>query len=144
MSRKRPPLDPSRYQIDMETGCWVWAAYCRPSGYGQIYDPATGAMTYAHRYYYEHLVGPITPGNQIDHLCRNRACVNPGHLEDVTPSVNTRRSRLIDGKCKRGHDVTRPGGLYLYPDGRRECRTCKTDGLREWKSRSRVRTEHTV
>lgn len=88
------------------TGCWLWAANTS-MGYGQIIHD--GRQVGAHRVAYEVLVGPIPEGLHIDHLCRVRHCVNPGHLEPVTQKENNRRALLhVAAKthCKRGHEFT--------------------------------------
>jgi hypothetical protein len=84
-----------------------------------------------HRYAYEALVGPIPDGKQIDHLCRNRACCNPEHLEPVTIQENIRRGegpQAINARkthCIRGHALS-GDNLYLVPkSGRRNCVICR-------------------
>lgn len=77
-------------KVDYTSGaCWVWTAAQCPNGYGRF--GASGGTHLPHRLSYEHFVGQIPDGLQIDHLCRNRACVNPTHMEPVTAKENTRR-----------------------------------------------------
>lgn len=72
------------------SGCWVWTGHVAGGDYGQI--KVNGVSVMVHRYAYELLVGPIPDGLQIDHLCRNRRCVNPKHLEPVVARTNVLRS----------------------------------------------------
>lgn len=102
--------------------CWEWTA-SKAHGYGYF----NGSR--AHRFAYELLVGPIPDGLVIDHLCRNRGCVNPDHLEPVTQRENTMRgysfSRLHARKthCIRGHEFT-PENTKTRSNGARICREC--------------------
>ena len=74
---------------DYATPCWIWARSRKPKGYGQL--RRAGKTLYAHRVYWERENGPIPEGLELDHLCRQRACCNPAHLELVTSQENTLR-----------------------------------------------------
>ena len=88
----------------------------------------------AHRLIYEELIGPVPEGKELDHLCRQRACVNPWHLEAVPHAVNVRRGVSLLAQnarktlCLNGHPLSGPN-LYVYR-GRRTCRVCQ-DGRRQ-------------
>ena len=71
------------------SGCWDWLGSVGTRGYGRI--GVGGKMLQAHRFAYEQLVGPIADGLVLDHLCNNKRCVNPAHLEPVTVEDNVRR-----------------------------------------------------
>src|SRR5688572_14187578 len=106
-------------------GCWEWAGSIIGNGYGQI--TIGQRRIYAHRFVYERERGPIPIGLELDHLCRNKRCVNPDHLEPVTHAENMRRSgpgagNAIKTHCPRGHAYT-PMNTYVYMN-RRNCRTC--------------------
>lgn len=112
------------------TPCHIWGDRPYPS-YGSF--SAKGKRVLAHRWAYEHEVGPIPSGLEIDHLCMNRACVNVLHLEPVTHLENMKRSRVWErnqntGKthCHRGHPFSE-ANTYVKKDGARMCKTCSRD-----------------
>lgn len=110
--------------------CWWWTGDKTSDGYGRIWKD--GKTRYVHRVLYEHFRGEIPPNVQIDHLCRNRACGNPSHMELVTSRENTLRGEGPTSQnaqkthCVNGHEYT-PENTRYYKGGR-YCRTCQ----REW------------
>lgn len=113
-----------------ESECWEWIAGRNRSGYGIFRVGGAGTSPVnAHRVAYEILRGAIPQGLDLDHLCRNRGCVNPAHLEPVTRKVNTLRGsgptaiNAARTHCHRGHEFT-PQNTIAHPLGR-NCRECR-------------------
>lgn len=116
--------------------CWDWVARRSGGGYGQF--RLSGSIVTAHRVAYELEVGEVPPGLVIDHLCGNRACCNPQHLEPVTQLENVRRGLRVNGaKCLRGHLISRD--FYVDPKGVRVCNVCRRAKAAEWRERNRDR-----
>ncbi len=111
------------HKVKIGDGCWEWNAYRIKAGYGRFWNGETTKS--AHRCAYEYAVGPIPEGLQVDHICRNRSCVRPSHLEAVTLSENQRRTRKIT--CDKGHWFIGYNVMFLKRrDGSayRICRKC--------------------
>lgn len=92
-----------RYLVDPSTGCWIWQLARMKTGHGLI--TINYKMTTAHRYYYQQRYGKVKRGMHVDHLCKNPSCVNPGHMEVVTPAVNTRRGKSAKLTESQVHDI---------------------------------------
>ncbi len=129
---------------DPFSGCWLWTGAVYASGYAVIGRGRAGTgMRVAHKAAYEHFVGPVPAGMDLDHLCRLRSCVNPAHLEPVTRRENLRRGiGLSAGRflkspintphthCLKGHALTPQNSATNGQDGKRRCRLCSNAGQR--------------
>jgi len=133
---------------DSKTGCLIWTGAHVPKGYGVVTmnGPQLERMTnMAHRWAWILTHGPLAQGLEIDHLCRNRLCVNPEHMEPVTHAENMRRGQMVRGKkhhhgrkthCPRGHPLS-GSNLRTWTDKRgytrRYCRECGRQTARAWR-----------
>lgn len=129
----------SKFKI-VPGGCWEWTGTRDKDGYA--FFKLDGNLRRGARVAYEMYVGPIPEGLQIDHLCRNKCCVNPEHLEAVTIQENLRRKNSAARKrkwrrsapgnthCMKGHPLV-PGNVFVGTDGRRRCRICRYHYFRE-------------
>lgn len=137
--------------------CWLWTA-ATTNGYG-IFERGSGTTRSAHRISYAEAFGPIPEGFQLDHLCHDpefcepgsdcphRRCVNPSHLQAVTPRDNTRRGGSAAGQnarktmCVNGHPFDEANTRYR--NGERVCRTCQAEYVRAHRQRkAAVRSSH--
>jgi hypothetical protein len=135
------------------SGCWAWNGTVAYDGYGRLPSGRRGVTFPAHRVAYEYAKGPIPDGMQIDHLCRVKCCINPDHLEAVTPSINVLRGlvpttaskhmKSLQDRlkaelrsdpaphCKRGHPFD-DENTYVDKNGFWHCRECKRTAFRKW------------
>lgn len=112
----------SLYAVVPDTGCWIWQGRCNPAGYGLV--DRRGYSQLAHRAFYEMRRGQLDPTDTLDHLCRNKGCVNPDHLEPVSTAENVRRAPRVklsaahvarlraefsDAPCAQGEVAAREG-----------------------------------
>lgn len=146
---------PFRYIPDLElietrtmrtpSGCWEWQGYVNKYGYGDAGRRIDGKYRHimAHRLAYLTLVGPIPEGMQLDHLCRNRRCVNPAHLEPVTCKENLLRgethaaANAAKTECPKGHPYD--DGNTVRKSGGRSCRACHKAYMSEYNARPHVK-----
>jgi len=123
-------VDEARFwaKADKSGDCWLWTGHRDADGYGRY------GRLLAHRVAYALLVGPVPDGLQLDHLCRNRRCLKPEHLEAVTRRENFARSThpsaaaLRSGHCLNGHEFD-AANTYIRPNGTRRCRACHRETM---------------
>lgn len=114
-------------KLDRTTECWLWTGFKVTHGYGGLMHE--GVMMSAHRWSYQYHLGPIAKGMHIHHKCRVKHCVNPDHLEMLTPLAHAKHNPPAKKThCLRGHPLTefyksiRPDGTYS-----RRCKVCHLD-----------------
>lgn len=117
---KKDPLDRFMSKVMKTESCWIYTGQT-DNGYGRFWYKGKGSL--AHRWIYEFLICTIPPKMQIDHLCRNRSCVNPEHLEVVSNNEQQKRKSLAQTHCKHGHEFTKEN-TYAYKN-KRNCKECR-------------------
>ena len=149
----RPAFDRFSEKIAAgENCCIVWTGGLNGAGYAQFYVGRTSlaetGKSYGHRWAYEYFIGPIPAGMHLDHLCRNRRCVNPYHLEPVTVRENLLRGEgpsavhAVKTHCPAGHAYAGEN-LYVHPrKGYRVCRACGRDRARARYRRNTRKADH--
>lgn len=134
-----------KLRYDAITNCWIWTACTNGLGYGYL-NPIKGekrGTRRAHRIVYELLVEKIPTGLQCDHLCRNRLCVNPAHIDIVTAQENTLRgtgfaaTNAKKTHCQNGHKLT-GANLVITSAGSRQCKICLRFSQRRYDARKRL------
>lgn len=148
--KKRPAIErfDEKTAIDLATGCIEWTGANNGAGYGMFFTEwvpgGSDKRVLAHRWAYEYHIGPIPEGLSLDHLCRNRACVNVFHLEPVTHQENVLRgtgASAIHAKkthCDSGHPFS-GDNLILRSNGRwRDCRECKRQKDRRYRTQRKA------
>jgi hypothetical protein len=133
-----------RIEVDSITGCWKWRLSLNHDGYGRANYKHRQML--AHRTSYEAFVGEVPAGQELDHLCRTRECVNPDHLEAVSHYVNIMRGKCFSSlnakktHCHAGHPLS-GSNVYTTRNGGRVCRTCSNAAsIRYTRSGARERT----
>jgi hypothetical protein len=117
-------------KVEIGPGCWNWTGAMNPSGYGRF--AAEGRTLHgAHRVAFQLNGGAIPEGMVIDHICRNRRCVNPAHLRCVDRLTNVHENseasahlNSIKSHCASGHPLS-GANLFVRADGYRGCRQCR-------------------
>lgn len=127
--RRSPVLDRLNSKtVITSTGCWEHQGKRTAKGYVRITIgsrvDASNRLEYVHILGWEQLVGPRDRALTLDHLCENKACWNPQHLEQVTNAENKKRGGDRMTHCRRGHERNEQN-TYIKPDGKRQCRVCK-------------------
>lgn len=129
-----------KYTVNPVSGCWDWIAVRHRLGYGQFKDE--GKMWQAHRWAYRHYVGSLEEGKEIDHICRNRRCVNPAHLRQISHRDNVLASPTCLAsinkarvECARGHSFSKENTSYR--GNKRVCVQCRRRNAREYMRRRR-------
>ena len=123
-----PTFIENKFIPEPNSGCWLWFGAQTPAGYGQVLNPATRKVEYAHRLVYQIEKGVIPAGLHLDHLRRMRCCVNPEHLEPVTTRENLLRGvgfAAVNARkthCRHGHSLV--GARLSKSDNERICRVC--------------------
>ena len=119
-------------------GCWIWLGSFNSHGYGQMMigsrKDGTRTLATTHRLAYLETKGSINSELEIDHLCRNKKCCNPEHLEAVPHSVNINRAVAgSDDLCIKGHTK-----IYNSNDKRFYCRTCRQEAVKRFRAKNRI------
>lgn len=144
MEDPRDPIPPERIARYLartvateDGGCLIWQGWINKRGYPEVV--VNYRKTILHRLVYEAVVGPIPAGVDLHHRCGRRSCISADHVEPVTHDDHARlhsshlaafnEERRAATVCSRGHDLSGEN-VYIAPDGRRRCRSCRRDARR--------------
>ena len=147
MRTRTHPLDRFWSRVDRANGplCWFWTGRLDDKGYGRFYPSGSKGVRphrFSYELYYRVMLPPHSSGWEIDHLCRNRACVNPHHLQVVTRHENVKRSTVGEfhaakTHCPHGHPYDENNTRIIYhKDGsfaQRQCRACGSTSFRKYR-----------
>lgn len=121
-------------RVHKTNGCWIWLGATNPKGYGQFFwkrgDASHSYTRPAHIVAYELSLGPVPKGRELDHICQNRRCVNPAHLEPITHKENLMRGDTVCARkkmqthCVNGHAFS-PENTAFEKNGTRRCIECR-------------------
>lgn len=111
-------------KVEPEYGCWLWTGSVLKSGYGSVVW--NGRSARAHRVAYELTFGPIPNGLDIHHICGERLCVNPAHLEPMKHGEHAALHVRRPSHCPHGHPYDE-ANTYVTGSGMRQCRTCNRE-----------------
>jgi hypothetical protein len=119
--------------FDAHNECWIWTGWKNLKGYGQFW--LNGGDVPSQRVAHELFIGPIPEGYHVDHICKNRACVRPDHLQVLTHFENSGQARRDKTHCLNGHEFSE-SNTYVF-NGMRHCKTCVRDRMRKYLARKR-------
>lgn len=129
------------FELNEATGCWTWIKGRNQRGYGK-FAVTPSDQWYAHRFAYVWFVGPIEIGKQVDHICQNPSCVNPLHLQLLSPKDNNAKSNSPSAKnkkkthCIHGHEFSKENTFYV--ENRRQCKVCSILRKRKYRQNKRI------
>jgi len=128
-------------RVDKTGECWIWTGARNPNGYGVVRRRPKRWLVHAYAWTEEH--GPVPEGLELDHLCRNRICVRPSHLEPVTHAENMRRAHEANGtgkyalSCPHGHPYS-GDNVRVEKRGYRFCVTCRREQRAAYRARQKI------